>query len=108
MSSVEQISDDTAYDAALKGLLPVLVDFTATWCGPCKQLAPVLDELSVELQNRLRIVKVDIDEAKSIADRYEIRGVPTLMLFDQGELLATMMGAKPKRALLATIEPLLP
>jgi thioredoxin 1 len=108
MSAVQQLSDEASYDAAINGELPVLVDFTATWCGPCKQLAPVLDEMSVELKDRLTIVKVDIDESKDIAGRYTIQGVPTMMLFERGELLATMIGAKPKRELLATIEPLLP
>lgn len=107
MSSLPFVTEDAAYDAAINGDTPVLVDFTASWCGPCKQLAPILEELSTELAGRLKIVKVDIDEAKSIASRYTIQGVPTMMMFEQGELLATMVGAKPKRDLLATLEPLL-
>jgi thioredoxin 1 len=107
MSDIPYVTDEAEYDAALNGDTPVLVDFTASWCGPCKQLAPVLDEISTELDGKMRIVKIDVDEAKSIAGRYTIQGVPTLMLFEQGELLATMVGAKPKRDLLAALEPLL-
>ena len=107
VNSVPYITDETSYDEAINGATPVLVDFTASWCGPCKQLAPVLDQIATELDGRLRIVKIDVDEAKEIAGRYEIQGVPTLMLFEQGELLAKMVGAKPKGDLLATIEPLI-
>ena len=107
MSSIPYVTDEAAYDAAINGKAPVLVDFTASWCGPCKQLAPILDELSTELEGRLSIVKVDVDDAKDIAGRYSIQGVPTMMLFEQGELLARMVGAKPKAELLATIEPLI-
>lgn len=107
MSAVPFLTDDASYDEAINGDMPVLVDFTASWCGPCKQLAPVLDEMSVELRDRLNIVKVDIDTSKSLVERYAIKSVPTMMLFEQGELLVTMQGAKPKRELIATIEPLL-
>lgn len=107
MSSIPFVSEAEVYDEAINGDVPVLVDFTASWCGPCKQLAPVLEELSGELEGKMKIVKVDVDEATSIARRYTIQGVPTLMLFEQGELLATMVGAKPKRDLLAALEPLL-
>lgn len=106
-SAVPYMTDEAGYDAEINGQTPVLVDFTASWCGPCKQLAPILDELSTELAGRMKIVKVDIDDQKEIAGRYEIKGVPTLMLFEQGELLVKMVGAKPKRDLLATLEPLL-
>ena len=107
MSLIPFVTEDAAYDAAINGDVPVLVDFTASWCGPCKQLAPILEEISEEWAGRLSVVKVDVDEAKSIAGRYTIQGVPTMMLFEQGELLATMVGAKPKRDLVAALEPLL-
>ena len=107
MSEIPYVTDEDAYDKAIGGDVPTLVDFTASWCGPCKQLAPILDELQTELDGTLNIVKVDVDEAQTIAGRYTIQGVPTMMLFEQGELLATMVGAKPKRDLLATLEPLL-
>ena len=107
MSTIPYVTDGAAYEEAIGGDIPTLVDFTAAWCGPCKQLAPILEELHTELDGKLNIVKVDVDEAKTIAGRYTIQGVPTMMLFEQGELLATMVGAKPKRDLLATLEPLL-
>ena len=107
MGSIPFVTEESSYDEAINGDVPVLVDFTASWCGPCKQLAPVLEELSGDLAGKLQIVKVDVDEAKPIAGRYPIQGVPTMMLFAQGELLATMVGAKPKRDILAALEPLL-
>jgi thioredoxin 1 len=85
----------------------VLVDFTASWCGPCKALAPVLEQISQELDGRLQIIKVDIDDTPAISERYGIKGVPTLLLFDQGELMARVVGAQPKQQLLDTITPLL-
>lgn len=107
MGAIPFVTDDAAYDEAINGEVPVLVDFTASWCGPCKQLAPILDEISEQYAGKLSIVKVDVDEAQSIAGRYTIQGVPTMMLFEQGELLATMVGAKPKRDLVAALERLL-
>ena len=107
MSAIPFVTDEATYDEAIRGPVPVLVDFTATWCGPCTLLAPALEEIGAELEDRLRIVKVDIDEAAAIAGRYGIQSVPTLMLFEQGEALATLVGAKPKRELLAVIDALL-
>ena len=82
---------------------PVLVDFYAEWCGPCKALAPVLAELSGELEGKLRIVKVDIDSNPQAAAYYSIRGVPTLLLFRKGEIKWRQSGFVPKKELLAAI-----
>lgn len=95
------------FDQAIAGSPPLLVDFWAEWCGPCKAIAPILDELAVELEGRLRVAKVDVDEHKTLSDRFGVQGIPALLLFEEGEVLATILGARPKEELLATIEPLL-
>jgi thioredoxin 1 len=79
--------------------LPVLVDFFATWCGPCKMMAPSLDVLSDELEGRVKVVKVDVDANPDLAQLYGVQGVPTLAVFRGGEVLAQQSGAKPKAAI---------
>jgi thioredoxin 1 len=78
---------------------PVLVDFWAEWCGPCKAIAPSLEELSVEMANKLKIVKINVDENPSISQTYSIRSIPALMIFKDGEKISEKMGALPKSAL---------
>ena len=78
---------------------PVLVDFWAEWCGPCKAIAPSLEELSDEMANKLKIVKINIDENPSISQTYSIRSIPALMIFKDGEKISEKMGALPKSAL---------
>jgi len=78
---------------------PVLVDFWAEWCGPCKAIAPSLEELSNEMANKLKIVKINVDENPSISQTYSIRSIPALMIFKDGEKISEKMGALPKSAL---------
>jgi thioredoxin 1 len=87
----------------LKSELPVMVDFYAEWCGPCKMIAPFLEELSEELTGKAKVVKVDIDKSNDIAATYNIRSVPTLMFFKNGEPIDRIVGMVPKETLAAKI-----
>ena len=82
---------------------PVLVDFWAEWCGPCKAIAPSLEELSDEMANKLKIVKINVDENPSISQTYSIRSIPALMIFKDGEKISEKMGALPKSALVSWV-----
>lgn len=81
-----------------------LVDFFATWCGPCKMLAPVLEEVSKEFEGRAKVVKVDVDELRDLAMEYRIASVPTVMLFKNGEFIAQTMGFRPKQQFIDALE----
>jgi thioredoxin 1 len=78
---------------------PVLVDFWAEWCGPCRMVSPILDELSVEYADKISIVKVNVDNEPALAEKYGITGIPALQVFKAGELVKSMVGAKPKQVL---------
>ncbi len=91
---------DASFDAdVLKSDTPVLVDFWAEWCGPCKQLAPSLDAISEEMAGKVKVVKVNIDENPNTPGQYGVRAIPTLMLFKDGALVDTATGVRPKGAL---------
>ncbi len=83
---------------------PVLVDFTATWCGPCRQIAPLVDQLADEYQGRAKVAKLDIDESPETARRFQIRGVPTILVFKGGQVVAQQVGLAPKTVLANKIE----
>lgn len=96
---------DASFQAdVIQSDLPVLVDFWAAWCGPCKAIAPALEELAGEFEGRLTIAKVDIDDNPDAPIRYGVRGVPTMLLFRGGEVAATKVGAEPKGRLKAWLE----
>jgi thioredoxin 1 len=94
-----QISDSTFEADVLKASGPVLVDFWAEWCGPCKMIAPALEEIATNLQGKLKIAKINIDHNPATPKKYGIRGIPTLMLFKDGQVAATKIGAMPKQQL---------
>ncbi|MBX2834447.1 MAG: thioredoxin [Micavibrio sp.] len=103
MSSVA-VNDAEFESEVLKSDQPVLVDFWAEWCGPCKQLSPVVDELADELKGKVKVVKVNIDEAPEAPTKYGVRGIPTLMIFKGGELVDTRVGGMPKSQLSEWVE----
>jgi thioredoxin 1 len=102
--SIVHVTDDSFERDVLQSSEPVLVDYWADWCGPCKMIAPVLDEIATEYAGRIRVAKLNIDENPNTPPRYGIRGIPTLMLFKDGEVEATKVGAVSKSQLTAFID----
>jgi len=103
-SSIIYLSDQTFEDEVLKSDSPVLVDYWAEWCGPCKMIAPILDEIAKEYGGRLKVAKLNIDDNPATPPRYGIRGIPTLMLFKNGNVEATKVGALSKSQLTAFLD----
>lgn len=100
---IKHVTDLSFESDVLKSSQPVLVDYWAEWCGPCKQIAPILDEVSSAYQGKLQIAKMNVDENREIPAKFNIRGIPTLMLFKDGKLAATKVGALSKAQLTAFI-----
>ena len=98
-------TSDASFNAdVLEASTPVLVDYWAEWCGPCKMIAPILDEVSKDYDGKLRVAKMNVDENRDVPAKYGIRGIPTLMLFKDGQLAATKVGALSKAQLTAFID----
>ena len=102
--AVGKVSDATFESEVLKASGPVVVDFWAEWCGPCKMIGPALEEISDELAGKVTIAKINIDDNPDAPGKYGVRGIPTMILFKDGEPVATKVGAAPKSALKGWIE----
>ena len=96
MTDIKNLNLDNFDNEISSSNIPVLVDFWAEWCGPCKSLGPILEEISKDLKDKLQIVKVNLDENQDLAMKYSIRSIPTLLLFKKGELIDTKVGLLPK------------
>jgi thioredoxin 1 len=105
--TITEVTDNTFQAEVIESEVPVLVDFWAPWCGPCRMVAPVLEEIAGEKGDALRIVKLNVDENQQTAMTYEVLSIPTLILFKNGAMAKKVVGAYPKRRLEAELEPAL-
>jgi len=101
------ITDDNFEEEVLKSDKPVLIDFWATWCGPCRMIAPIVEEMSAEYDGKAKIGKLDVDSNQQTSIKYGVRSIPTLLLFNDGELKETIIGAVPKAQLVNKLESVL-
>ncbi len=104
MSTATQVTDSSFKQEVLDSEVPVLVDFWAPWCGPCRMVAPVVDEISEQYKGQIKVVKVNTDENPNVASQYGIRSIPTLMIFKGGQKVDMVVGAVPKTTLATTLE----
>jgi thioredoxin 1 len=101
--AITHVTDANFADEVLNAKLPVLVDFWAAWCGPCKMIAPILDDLAEQFAGKIKISKVDVDANKEVPGKFNIRGIPTLLIFKNGQVAATKVGALSKAQLVEFI-----
>ena len=105
--TIISIKEDAFENEVVKSTMPVLIDFWAEWCGPCKEIAPILEEISEEMSNKLKIVKINIDENPNIPNQYGIQSIPTLIIFNEGKPIATKVGSIVKSELVSWIKSLI-
>jgi thioredoxin 1 len=103
MANVQEISDQSFEAEVLQSPLPVLIDFWAPWCAPCRAIAPVVEELAKEYEGRIKVVKLNVDDNPQTPNRYGVRGIPNLILFQGGTVREQIVGAVPKRKLVEAI-----
>ena len=101
------LSDSTFEDEVLKSSQPVLVDFWATWCGPCRAIAPIIEELASDFDGKVKVAKLDVDENQGSASKYNVRSIPTLLFFQNGKVVDQIVGSAPKAALETKLKGLL-
>ena len=104
MGAASHTSDSEFKQDVLDSKIPVLVDFWAEWCGPCKMVAPVLDELAKEFEGKIKIAKVDVDQNQQVAGSFNIRSIPTMLFFKNGQVVKQLVGAHPKAKLVSEIQ----
>jgi len=104
MGNAVAVTDQSFQTEVLDASLPVLVDFWAEWCGPCRAVGPIVEELAREYDGKLKVVKVDVDESQDVSARYRILSIPTLMVFKGGQEVERVIGAVPKQMLLARVQ----
>lgn len=105
MAKPIEVTDKTFEEVVLNAKLPTVVDFWAVWCGPCMMIAPILEEIAQEYDGRLQVAKLDVDTNNESAGQYEVMGIPTLILFKQGQPVERIIGSMPKEKLLSKLKP---
>ncbi|HEY3215828.1 MAG TPA: thioredoxin [Candidatus Eisenbacteria bacterium] len=105
MGNAVAVTDQSFDQEVLQSPVPVLVDFWAAWCGPCKAIAPAVDQIAADYNSRLKVVKLDVDQNIEVSTRFEVLSIPTLLLFKNGQVVEKLVGAYPKAAMISKITP---